>query len=62
MAYNPLQKESSDRRRRAAVFYVDRGESVLACVRWWLYTWSFIGLDTADQAHPFCITRFFGAK
>ena len=45
-----LKEVSSERRRRAAVFYVDRGESVLACVRWWLYTWTFIGLNTADQA------------
>ena len=34
-------------RRRAAVFYVDRGMG--AMVRWWLYTWRFLGLDSAEQ-------------
>ena len=53
---------NSKRRRRAAVFYVDRGESVLACVRWWLYTWTFIGLNSADQAEAIFITRFFATK
>ena len=61
-AYNTLQEVSSEKRRRAAVFYVDRGESVLACVRWWLYTWTFIGLNSADQAEAIFITRFFATK
>ena len=37
------------RRRRAAVFYLDRGSGGLDMVRWWIYTWRFIGLDTAEQ-------------
>ena len=37
------------RRRRAAVFYLDRGGG-LEMVRWWLHTWRFLGLDTAAQA------------
>ena len=37
------------RRRRAAVFYLDRGSSGLDMVRWWIYTWRFVGLDTAEQ-------------
>ena len=40
---------AAGRRRRAAVFYLDRGGG-LEMVRWWLHTWRFLGLDTAAQA------------
>ena len=43
------------RRRRAAVFYLDRGSSGLDMVRWWIYTWRFIGLDTAEQGFDLVI-------
>ena len=42
--------QEAARRRRAAVFYLDRGKDGLDMVRWWLYTWRSIGLDTAAQA------------
>jgi len=38
-----------NKRRRAAVFYVDKGTSGIEQVNWWVYTWRFIGLDTVDQ-------------
>ena len=37
-------------KRRAAVFYVDKGKGGIAYVRWWIYSWRFIGLDTAIEA------------
>ena len=36
--------------RRAAVFYVDKGKGALANINWWIYTWKFIGLNTAEEA------------
>ena len=42
--------QEAARRRRAAVFYLDRGRGGLEMVRWWLYTWRSLGLDTAAQA------------
>ena len=51
-------------RRRAAVFYVDRGAGGLAHVNWWLYTWRFLGLARAEQGldlvmmtHPATVAR-----
>ena len=32
--------------RRAAVFYLDRGTSGLANLRWWIHAWRDIGLDS----------------
>jgi len=37
-------------KRRAAVFYVDKGKGGIANVRWWIYSWRFIGLNTAEEA------------
>ena len=49
-------------KRRAAVFYVDKGKGAISYVRWWVYSWRFIGLDTAEEAfdlvmmvHPLAI-------
>ena len=28
---------------------MDQGSSVVAMVKWWLYAWRFIGLDSAEQ-------------
>ena len=48
--------------RRAAVFYVDKGKGAIASVKWWIYSWKFIGLNTAEEAfdlvmmtHPLAI-------
>jgi len=49
MALHEYDKEVEGQRRRAAVFYVDRGTSGLAMVKWWLYTWRWIGLNTTEQ-------------
>ena len=64
MALHEYDKEVAGQRRRAAVFYVDRGASGLAMVKWWLYTWKWIGLDTAEQGfdlvmmtHPAMVER-----
>ena len=35
--------------RRAAVFYVDRGKGAISNVKWWIYTWKFIGLNVAEE-------------
>jgi len=35
--------------RRAAVFYVDKGKGAIANVKWWIYTWKFIGLNAAGE-------------
>ena len=42
-------KPDPNKRRRAAVFYLDKGTSGVAMVRWWLKAWRFIGLDSAEQ-------------
>ena len=42
-------------RRRAAVFYLDRGGSAVASVKWWIYTWRFIGLDVSEEAFDIVI-------
>ena len=36
-------------KRRAAVFYVDRGKGAITNVRWWIYTWKFVGLNAAEE-------------
>jgi hypothetical protein len=36
--------------RRAVVFYVDRGSGFLDSLRWWLFTWQAIELDSARAA------------
>ena len=41
--------EEGGRRRRAAVFYLDKGSSGLAMLRWWLAAWRLIGLDRAEE-------------
>ena len=40
---------SPGQRRRAAVFYVDQGNNVLSYISWWIFTWRFIGLHTAEE-------------
>ena len=44
-----FDEKDPDKRRRAAVFYVDKGDEFLEMVKWWIYTWRFIGLDSVDQ-------------
>ena len=39
-----------ERSRRAVVFYVDRGTGFLDSLRWWIFTWRAIGLDSARAA------------
>ena len=41
--------EEGGRRRRAAVFYLDKVSSGLAMLRWWLAAWRLIGLDRAEE-------------
>ena len=55
------------RGRRAAVFYLDRGSSGLAQVRWWLHAWRHIGLDSEEEqfdlvllSHPAAIASLPG--
>ena len=36
--------------RRAAVFYVDKGKGAIANVKWWIYSWKFIGLNVVEEA------------
>ena len=62
-----FDKKDPDKRRRAAVFYVDKGDKGLDMVRWWIYTWRFIGLDSADQGfdlvmltHPAAVSKLPG--
>ena len=38
-----FDKMDVNKRRRAAVFYVDKGSSGIEQVNWWVYTWRFIG-------------------
>ena len=54
----------TDHRRRAAVFYVDKGSSAMSQVNWWVYTWRFIGLNTQRQGfdlvmmtHPAAVSK-----
>ena len=42
-------KVEEGKRRRAAVFYLDKGTSGLAMVKWWLAGWRLIGLDSAEE-------------
>ena len=49
MALHAFDKTDDLRRRRAAVFYVDKGVNGISMVKWWIFTWRFIGLDAADQ-------------
>ena len=30
-------------KRRAAVFYVDKNDGVIAYINWWIFSWKFIG-------------------
>ena len=30
-------------KRRAAVFYVDKNDGVIAYIKWWIFSWKFIG-------------------
>ena len=62
-----FDKKDPDKRRRAAVFYVDKGDKGLDMVRWWIYTWRFIGLDSVDQGfdlvmltHPAAVSKLPG--
>jgi len=36
--------------RRAVVFYVDKGSDFLAYLKWWIFTWKMIGLNTEEEA------------
>jgi len=59
-----FDKKDPAKRRRAAVFYVDKGKSGINMVHWWLFTWKFIGLNSASQAfdlvmltHPAAVSK-----
>ena len=59
-----FDKKNPEKKRRAAVFYVDRGDTGLDMVKWWIYTWKFIGLDSINQGfdllmmtHPASISK-----
>ena len=46
-------------KRRAVVFYLDRGTAGLASLHWWILAWEFIGLNDKEEgfdivilAHP----------
>ena len=43
------------KRRRAAVFYMDRGKGAIPSIKWWLYTWKFIGLNVSEEAFDIVI-------
>ena len=43
------------KRRRAAVFYLDKGVEAIASVMWWIYTWRFIGLNASEEAFDIVI-------
>ena len=49
---------SDSKRRRAAVFYVDKGSSGISQVNWWVYTWKFIGLNAPDQGFDLVMMTF----
>ena len=36
-------------KRRAVVFYLDRGTSGLASLLWWIQAWEFIGLSDKEE-------------
>ena len=42
-------------RRRAAVFYLDKGRGAIASVKWWIHTWRFIGLNVTEEAFDIVI-------
>jgi hypothetical protein len=42
-------------RRRAAVFYMDWGKGAIANIKWWIYTWRFIGLNISEEAFDIVI-------
>ena len=44
-----FDKKGAEGRRRAAVFYLDKGKGGITMVNWWIFTWRFIGLDTAEE-------------
>ena len=44
-----FDKPAGKQRRRAAVFYLDKGHGGITMAKWWIFTWRFIGLDTAAQ-------------
>jgi len=37
-------------KRRAAVFYMDKGRGAIPSIKWWLYAWQFIGLNSSEEA------------
>ena len=37
-------------RRRAIVFYVDKGSGFLSYLTWWLFAWRQIGLDGQEES------------
>ena len=44
-----FDKTEARERRRAAVFYLDKGAGGVTMAKWWIFTWRFIGLDTAQE-------------
>ena len=48
----------SKKKRRAAVFYLDRNSSDISMLNWWIYTWKFIGLNTIDQAFDIIVMTY----
>ena len=44
-----LEANPDQDRRRAAVFYADHVAGVMAFVNWWIFTWRFLGLDSAEE-------------
>ena len=42
-------------RRRAAVFYMDKGKGAIPSIKWWLYAWQFIGLNSSEEAFDIVI-------
>ena len=59
-----LLDQKTGKVRRAVVFYLDKGESGLQQLKWWLHAWKLIGLDEAEEAfdvvlmvHPDAVPR-----
>ena len=51
-----FDKKNPEKKRRVAVFYVDRGYTGLDMVKWWIYTWKFIGLDSVNLVLSSCLS------
>ena len=49
-ANKPLPPSTVQRRRRAVVFYLDRGSGFLSYLNWWLLAWRLLGLNSAAEA------------